>query len=315
MKEKMNIAFFGTWEFSRNVLKSLLKSENINIKLVVSQPDKAVWRKKILEKTHTKILAEENKIDVLQPKSLKKNLEFFEQLKNLDFIVVVAYWKIVPNEVLDAPKYWCINVHWSILPAYRWASPIQEAVKNWDLETGVTIMYMSEWMDEWDILALKKVDILKNDKSSDIFKKFEEVSPEILIKTLEKIFTWEKMWEKQDDTQATYCSKIKKEDWEISFKNETWAEIYNKFRAYHPWPWIYSSFKWKKINIEDCELVEYLWKKEVWEVEKIDKKNIWIISKDNKILKLKQVKLEWKKSMDIISFINWNKDFLDYKFN
>ncbi len=310
----MNIAFFWTGEFSRNILESLLKTENINVKMVVSQPDKAVWRKKILEKTPIKILAEENNIEVLQPKSLKKNFEFFEKLKNLDFIVVVAYWKIVPNEVLDAPKYWCINVHWSILPAYRWASPIQEAVKNGDLETGITIMYMSEGMDEWDILAVKKVDILETDKSSDIFKKFEEISPEILIQTLEKIFSWKIKAEKQDDSKATYCSKIKKEDWEINFEKESWEKIYNKFRAYFPWPGIYSFFEEKKFNIEDCELLEYLWEKKVWEVEKIDKKNIWIITSDNKFLKLKQIKLEWKKSMDIISFVNWNKDFLDYKF-
>jgi methionyl-tRNA formyltransferase len=253
----------------------------------------------------------------LQPEKLRNNKEFFEKLNSLDldFIIVVAYWKIVPKEVLEAPKYWCINIHGSILPKYRWASPIQEAIKNWDKETWVTIMYMSEGMDEGDILAIEKVEIWENEKTPDIFKKFEKVSPKILVKILEKIFSGEKMWEKQDNSKATYCSKIKKEDWEIKFSKQTAEEIYNKFRAYYPWPGIYSFFKWKKFNIEDCELIDYFWDKNIWEVEKIDKKTIWIITKDKKILKLKQVKLEWKKSMDILSFVNWNKEFLDYKFS
>ncbi len=318
----MNIAFFWTWEFSKNILESLLLYKNINVKLLVSQPDKIVWRKKVLEKTKTKILAEKNNIEILQPKSLKNNFEFFEKLKNLDFIVVVAYWKIVPKEVLEAPKYWCINVHGSILPKYRWASPIQEAIKNGETKTWVTIMYMSEGMDEWDILAVKKVDILQTDKTSDIFEKFEKISTKILVETLEKIISKKIIPKKQDEKKATYCSKIKKEDWEIFFEKMSWEEIYNKFRSYHSWPWIFSFFNGKKINFEALSLEFSLpfGEKEAtafepWKVIKIDKKNIWIMTKDNKFLKLEQIKLEWKKSMNIIDFINWNKSFLDYKFN
>ena len=329
----MKIAFFGTWDFSANILKSLLDDykKDIEVKLVVSQPDKLVGRKKILELTPVKKVALENNIKVLQPEKLKPSSQpspprekeqeqinyFFEELNSLDldFIVVVAYWKIVPKEVLEAPKYWCINIHWSILPKYRWASPIQESIKNGDQKTGVTIMYMSEGMDEWDILKIKEIEIDKLDKTPDIFKKFEEIWPELLVNTLKEILDWKIKWEKQDDSKATYCSKISKEDWEVNFTKETWEQIYNKFRAYYPWPWIYSYYKDKKINFENVLLKEYSWDKKVWNVEKLDKKNIWIVCLDNKILILKQVKLAWKKSMDIISFINWNKDFLDYKFN
>ena len=321
--KKIKIAFFGTWEFSANILKSLISdfSDDLEIKLAVSQPDKPVWRKKILENTPVKIVAEENNIKLLQPEKLRNNSEFFEQLEWFDFIVVVAYGKIVPNEVLNAPKYACINIHGSILPDYRWASPIQESIKNWDKKTGLTIMYMSEWMDEGDILKIEEVEIWDNDKTPNLFKKFEKIWPDLLVDTLKWVLNWEIKWKKQDDSKATYCSKISKQDWEINFTQETWDEIYNKFRAYHPWPWIYSYFNEKKINFEEVELINSplqggdAWKAERGEIEKLDKKNIWVVCKNNKILLLKQVKLEWKKSMDILSFVNWNKEFLDYKFN
>lgn len=312
----MKIAFFWTWEFSRNTLKWILETWKIDVVLVVSQPDKPIWRNKVIEETPVKQFAKEKNIKVLQPEKFKNNLEFFQELNDLklDFIVVVAYGKIVPKEVLDSPKYWCINIHWSILPMYRWASPIQEAIKNGDKETWLTIMYMSEKMDEWDILAIEKVNIDKLDKTEDIFKKFEVIWPKLLINTLDWILDWNIIWIKQDEDMATYCGKISKEDWEISFENETWINIYNKYKSYHTWPWIFTYYNNKKLDIVDCELIDYEWKEIIWKVLKIDKKTIWIVCKDKKILILKQIKLEWKKSMDILSFVNWNKDFLEYNF-
>jgi methionyl-tRNA formyltransferase len=310
----MKIAFFWTWDFSKNTLKWILENKDIEIWLVVSQPDKPIWRKKIITITPVKEIALENNIKVLQPEKLKNNTNFFKELEWFDFIVVVAYWKIVPKEVLDAPKYWCINIHGSILPKYRWASPIQEAIKNWDTETWLTIMFMSEAMDEWDILDIEKVKIDNLDTTEDIFKKFEKIGSKLLIKTLKWVIKWEIKWKKQNDSEATYCSKISKEDWEINFKKDSAKDIYNKYRAYHNWPWIYTYFNGKKLNLEKIELIENNKEWKIWDIIKIDKKNIWVITSDNKMILLKQVKLEWKKSMGILSFINWNKDFLDYKF-
>ena len=310
----MKIAFFWTWEFSRNILEQILKNKNIKVDLVVSQADKPVWRKKEILATPIKTLALENNIKVLQPEKLKNNTIFFKELEWFDFIIVVAYWKIVPKEVLTAAKYWCINIHGSILPNYRWASPIQEAIKNWDKQTWLTIMYMSEAMDEWDILAIKKVQIEKWDKTLDIFNKFEQIWVELLINTLNWIIKWVVKWQKQNNIKASYCSKILKQDWEINFLKDSWKDIYNKFKAYYPWPGIYTYYNEKKLNIEDCELQKYTENWEPWKILKIDKKTFWIICLDQKILILKKIKLEWKKSMDILSFVNWNKDFLEYKF-
>ncbi len=316
----MKIAFFWTWEFPKNILEWILNELDINVWLIVSQPDKPIWRKKIITATPVKVLAEKKWIKVLQPEKLKNNTEFFKELEWFDFIVVVAYWKIVPNEVLKAPKYWCINIHWSILPKYRWASPIQESIKNWDSDTGLTIMYMSEWMDEWDIINIQKINIDKLDKTEDIFKKFELIWPKLLINTLKWIINWTIKWKKQDNSKATYCSKIHKEDWEINFKNDSWKQIYDKYRAYHNRPWIYTFFKGKKLNLEKCNFEKWDFIIDKWLtywnvllISEWKNKEVWVICKWW-LLKLKQVKLEWKKSMDIMSFVNWNKDFLEYKF-
>ena len=320
----MKIAFFGTGEFSRNILKWVLEDSRIEVKLVVSQPDKPVGRKKILEKTPIKILAEENNIEVLQPEKLLKNSDFLDYLDSLalDFILVVAYWKIVPKRVLNSAKYGCINLHWSKLPDYRGASPIQEAIKNWDKSTALTVMFMSKWMDEWDILKIEEIIIDKDDKTQDIFDKFESFWAKLAIDTLEEVMEWKIKAVSQNEENATYCSKISKEDWEIDFSKNTSEEVYNKYRAYHNWPWIYTEFKNIKLNLETCEifdwnLLDFNILEEgliIWNVIKINKKTIWVVCADKKILILRQVKLAGKKSMDIISFVNGNKDFLDYNF-
>ena len=320
----MKIAFFWTWEFSRNILEWVLNDSRVEVALVVSQPDKAVGRKKVLQKTPIKILAEEKNIEVLQPEKLLKNSVFLDYLDSLelDFILVVAYGKIVPMRVLNAAKYGCINLHWSKLPLYRWASPIQEAVKNWDANTALTVMFMSKGMDEWDILKIQEVTIDEHDTTSDIFEKFEEFGSQLAIDTLTKVQSWEIKAIPQVEEDATYCSKIDKQDWEVSFSSDSSKDIYNKHKAYKIWPGIFCMFSDIKLDIEECHIftedLAAFWVMEndliEGQVIKINKKNIGIVCGNKKILILKQVKLAGKKSMDILSFINGNRDFLDYKF-
>lgn len=318
----MKIAFFWTWDFSKNILSWILGKKEVDLKLVVSQPDKPFWRKQELIPTPVKAFALEKNLEILQPEKLKENIEFFNKLKslNLDFIVVVAYGKIIPTEILEIPKYGCINIHGSILPAYRWASPIQESLKNWDNKTWLTIMFMSQWMDEWDILSIEEIEIDILDKTPDIFKKFQNIWVDLLTNTLKWVIEGKKKWIKQDDSKASYCKKIDKEDWKIDFENERVLDIYNKFRAYTPWPWIYCYYDWKKFDITDCFFEENdltfdedfsLW--DVVEFEDHWKNQIWILCKWW-ILILNKVKLEWKKEMSIKDFVNWNKQFLEYNF-
>ena len=317
----MKIAFFGTGEFSSAILQWILDTQKYDVKLVVSQPDKPIWRKKIITATPVKELAVKHNLSVLQPEKLRNNTEFFKNLNDLDldFIVVVAYGKIVPLEVLEAPKYGCINTHGSILPAYRWASPIQESVKNGDTETWLTIMYMSEWMDEWDILKIQKCDINEHDTSLDIFNKFIDFGPSLLTETLEWVLDGSVKWQKQDESQVSYCGKISKADAEIDFTQSA-QETYNKKRSYTPWPGIFTTYKWKKLAIEVCHVDnsdiafdDDFHIGDVVELEQHEKQKIWVLCWSG-ILILEEVKLEWKKSMDINSFVNGNKDFLEYNF-
>lgn len=318
----MKIAFFWTWDFSANILSWILENKEIKVLLAVSQQDKPIWRKQELMQTPVKQLALEKWIEILQPEKLKNNIDFFNILKslNLDFIIVVAYWKIIPKEILEIPKYWCINIHWSILPNYRGASPIQESLKNWDKKTWLTIMYMSEWMDEWDILKIEEINIDIFDKTPDIFKKFEKIGVNLLVNTLKSIVSWKIKWVPQDNLKATYCKKIEKEDWKIDFEKENVFEIYNKFRAYFSWPWIYSYYNGKKLDITDCFFdeneINYDDDFQLWDVVEFEdhwKNNIWILCK-GWILILYKVKLEWKKEMSIKDFVNGNKQFLEYNF-
>lgn len=311
----MNIAFFWTWDFSKNILKDILSYEEVNVRLLVSQPDKEVWRKKEILATPVKKLSLEKWLQIVQARNIsgEEKDELIVKLKSLelDFIVVVAYWKIIPKEILDIPKYGSINIHGSILPKYRWASPIQEALKNWEKSTWLTIMYMSEMMDEWDILAVEEIEVDIVDKTPDIFEKFEKFWAKLLLDTLKKVINWSVKWIKQDNSKATYCKKIEKENWKIDFKKETSSEIYNKFRAYYTWPWIFTFLNWKKFNLEEIFFDENIYNNLLkWEVIKLDNWNIWIVCADKKAIILKKVKLEWKKSLNIKDFLNWNKNFI-----
>ena len=312
----MKIAFFGTPEFAWNILSGILEYPEIDIALAISQADKAVWRKRELQMTPVKKIALEAWIEVLQPEKIKKNIEFHDYLKslNLDFIIVVAYGKIMPTAILDIPKYGCINIHGSILPKYRWASPVQAAIKAGEAETWLTIMHMSEGMDEWDMLSVGKIDIDIVDTSEDIFEKFVEIGPKLLVEALKGVISGDAKGTQQKEEEATYCSKISREDGQVSFKNQSAKGIYDTYRAYSPWPGIFTFYEGKRLVFEEIEFHDETapW----FEVGKIIKngKKVWIVCSDGKILEIKQVKLEGKKTMDILSFLNGNKEILEYCF-
>ncbi|MCH8518529.1 methionyl-tRNA formyltransferase [Candidatus Gracilibacteria bacterium] len=320
----MKIAFFGTPEFASDILRGLLGYQDIEVVLVVSQPDKAVGRKRELVATPVKQVALNAGIGVLQPESLKRDQSLETILKrfNLDFIVVVAYGKIIPKSILEIPKYGCINLHGSILPKYRGASPVQAALRDGLSETGLTTMFMSERMDEGDILEIAKIKVDTVDKSPDIFQKFTRIGPELLRSTLLKVYDSELSGTPQNHAEAMYCGKISKEDGEVSFTKQGAEEIYNFYRAYTPWPGIFTFYEGKRLVIEGCcfDVIgdferEYDGDIIIGSFIRINKKFFGIICADKKFLVITQVKPEGKKSMDIESFINGNKKVLEYIFD
>lgn len=251
----MNIVFMGTPDFAVPTLKKLCESEH-NILAVYTQPDKPVGRKQILTPPDVKVCAVENGLKVCQPTSLKDE-NSFEELKTLnpDVIVVVAYGKILPKNILDLPRYGCVNVHGSLLPKYRGASPIQSAVLNGDKLTGVTTMYMGEGLDTGDILLTSETKIGENETSAELFDRLSVLGAELLIKSLSALENGSVKPIKQDDSKATYTKKITKEMCPIDWKNSA-QTVHNQVRGLQTWPVATAKLNGKEFKIHKTFLCD-----------------------------------------------------------
>ena len=244
-----------------------------------------------------------NKELIKTPWKIKENKEFEKWLKqqDADFFVIISYGKILPKEILDIPKLGPINIHWSILPKYRWASPIQSVFLNKEKETWITIMYMNENIDTWDVIKILKIPLTKQDNTKTLIDKFTAYSPKFTVDTIWDFWKWDLKRIMQDESKATYCKKFTKQDGKIDF-HEPAEKIYNKFQAFYLWPKIYTNFNSKKLDITDCFFENKdSWKK-IWEWFKEDnqlKVQTW---KWNLIVK--KVKLEWKKEINAKDFYN-----------
>lgn len=320
------VIFAWTPDFAVSYLKSLIEDDRFEIAKIITQEDKKTWRKQKLTPPPVKITWEKYWIEVLQPKTKEEIIEILKKEKP-DFFVVVAYWKILAKESLEIAKY-NINVHWSILPKYRWASPIQSAILEWEKETWVSIMNIEEKMDAWSIWDIHKCKIEKYDTSSDIFDKLSKMS-KLFPDDLDKIYKWELIAKKQNEDSATYCKKISKENGKIDWENENAQQIFNKLKAFTPWPGIWSEFKSKKLKILKADYIDVVSRhncppknheSQTAEKDKlVNKVNIWQIFQQNwKILvktkdwnlEIIEVQLEWKKPSKIWDFINGQKDFI-----
>lgn len=296
MKNK-NIVFMGTPDFSVPVLKMLI--ENTNVLLVVTQPDKIVGKDKTVSFNPVKKLALEENIPVFQPIRIRKD---FEKLKNLDIdlIVTCAYGQIIPKEVLDMPKYGCINVHASILPKYRGSAPIQWCLFNNDDVTGVTIMYMDEGMDTGDIIKIKEIPILDSDNVGTLHDKLSKLGCNLLLEVLPTIFNKTNDRIKQGNNY-TMAPMIKRGDERLDF-NEEGKKIIGKIKGLNPWPLANIIINNQEIKVLEAEFVQ----KKVDNtgiIKEIDKKNLGITCKDG-IIYLKKIKPSGKKVMEINSFLN-----------
>ena len=251
----MNIVFMGTPDFAVESLNSLYEAGH-NILAVVSQPDKPTGRGMKLLPTPTKSFAIEKGIRVYQPEKIKNNTSFIDELKNLnpDVIVVVAYGKILPMEVLEIPKYGCINVHGSLLPKYRGAAPIQWSIINGDKETGITTMYMSKGMDTGDMLLKETVKIDDNDTYGSLYEKLKKVGGKLIVKTLEELEKGNLKAEEQSE-EFTLAPMIFKEDCKIDWSKSAYA-IRNLVRGVNPAPVAWTTLENKVYKIWSCEVLD-----------------------------------------------------------
>ena len=297
----------GTPDFACPVLKWLI--DNTNVVLVVTKEDKEVGRNHELTYTPVKKLALENNIDVFQPVKIRNDFEIISEI-NPDIIITCAYGQIIPKEVLDIPKYGCINVHASILPKYRGAAPIQWALLNGDEKTGVTLMYMDEHMDTGDIIDIKEYTIKDTDNVGTLHDELSKLGVELLKENLSKIANGTNTRIKQDDELSCLAPMIKREDELLDFNNNG-KSIINKIRAFNPWPLAYF-----KLNNEDIKIIEaHYIHKDNTKVGHIiyDKKQMGIECNDG-IIYLDTIKPFGKKAMNIESYLNGcnkEKDFID----
>lgn len=233
-----------------------MSDSGTEVVFAVTNPDVPVGRSSELKPSPVKAVAAEAGIPVFTPEKVRGNAEFLESVKTFaaDYFVVAAYGKILPVEVLEAPAKLSVNVHGSVLPKYRGASPVQSVLLEGEKETGVTIMAMSEGMDEGDALAVLPIAIDRRDTSATLFAKFSEVSGKFLIETLRGHFSGKVVPVPQDHSLATYCKKISKEDARADW-SLTAETLFNRFRGYSPWPGLHAYFRDKKLSIEACEVL------------------------------------------------------------
>lgn len=233
---KYKIVYMGTPHYAEAILDTLIQAEDMEVSLVLTQPDRPVGRKKVLTPPPVKVLAEAHGIEVLQPNRLSDE-GIFEAIKdaNPDFIIVAAFGQILPRSILDIAP--CINLHASLLPQYRGASPVQQSLLNGDEKTGVTSMLMEEGLDTGDILEKIEFVIPKEMRLHALMEQLTQDASTLTLSTIRHFKSIKPM--KQDEVKATLCKKIKKSDGEIDFEDA--VLIYNKYRAFEGWPGVFSS--------------------------------------------------------------------------
>lgn len=298
------IVFMGTPTFSVPVLDALIK--NYKVKAVVTQPDKIVGRSGKLSKPPIKILAEENKILVIQLNNIK---ESYQEIIDLDpdLIITCAYGQILPKELLDYPKYGCINVHASLLPKLRGGAPIHRAIINGDSKTGITIMYMAESMDSGDIISQKEIEILETDTTSTLHDKLSKLGSELLIETLPSILEGTNSRTPQDSSLVTFAPIIKKEDEKIDF-SKTSKQVYNQIRGLNSFPGAYFMLDGKRFKVWESIIGNEVFHQNlVGEIVKIYKEGIGVRT-GNGVIILTVIQPEGKPKMKSSDYLNGQKE-------
>ena len=304
--------FFGSSEFSRIILERLIIN-NFYPELVITQPDRPKKRGLNILPTELAIFAEKNNISVLKPISLKKE-DFLRKIKELDvdFFVVADYGKILPKELLSIPKKMSIGIHPSLLPKYRGPAPINWVSINGEKETGVTIFKMSEFLDSGDIILQRKIPIKDTDDFFSLYNRLALESVSVLIESIKLIMEGKVSFVKQDEKEATFMRKLKKEDGKINW-NKTALEIFNLVRGVINWPCAFTYYKNKLIKILKVELTDLASEDTPSTIVKIDKSGIYVATSD-RLLKITKLKPESKKEMDAYSFTLGHKVKLKERF-
>jgi len=289
------VIFMGTPDYAASILEALIAADDIEVVGVYTQPDKPVGRKGVLTPPIVKVVAEKANIPVVQPNRLRDEAVVNEVLATMcDMIIVAAYGQILPKAILDHVP--CVNLHASILPHYRGASPIQQSLLNNDTQSGVTAMWMDEGLDTGSIIKIEAITISQDEMVESLYSRLTNTAVDL---TLDTIRHWDRCTATlQNDAEATHCKKILKSDGLIDFTDA--REIYNRYRAFTPWPGIFIE---SGLKIKGMKLEEELSNGDAGLIRSVDKESI-VVQCSRGSLRIMRVQAPSKQETSVIDYLN-----------
>ncbi len=296
----LKIVFMGTPMFSVPILEALIKKYDVIG--VVTQPDKLIGRKKEIHMSPVKECALKYNIPVFQPEKIRKEYEEIMALEP-DLIVTAAYGQLVGMKLLNCPKYRSINVHASLLPLYRGGAPIHQAIKDGQMETGVTIMYMEKEMDAGDILAQRSIPILDEDTCGTMFEKLSYLGRDLLLETIDPLILGKINPIKQDSSKATFAYNVTKEEEKLDFTKSA-KDVFNHIRAYNPNPIAYMELPDMDLKIYEAKVIEEESPYEPGKIYLGQKNHVFVACGNHTTLELLTVQPSGKKIMNARDFAN-----------
>jgi len=305
-KKSLKVVFMGTPNIAAKVFEAMIL-EGYNFVGLIAQPDKPVGRHGEFEKVPTKIIAEKYNIPVFQPLKIRKEFEFVKEL-NPDIIITLAYGQIVPQGLLDIPKFGCLNLHGSLLPKYRGAAPIQYSLINGDKVTGVTLMEMIDKMDAGKMYSKKEVIIDNNDNSTSLFEKIGDAAKDLIIEELPKYLDGKLPGIEQDESLVSFCPTIKPEEEKIDLSLNA-EKILGWIKGLSDHPGAYCYLDEQKFKIYKASLISINRTGKVGEIIEADKGGL-VVQLNGGQLSLLEIQKEGKKRMDYKSFLNGNQNLL-----
>lgn len=307
VEKELKIVYMGTPEFSAVVLEGLLK--HYKVRAVVSQPDKKVGREGRISMPPVKKVANDHTILVVQPEKIREAVSEILAFEP-DLIITCAYGQIIPKEILDYPKYGCINVHASLLPKLRGGAPIHRAIIEGHSKTGITIMYMSEKMDAGDIISQKEIEIDYNDTTETLHDKLALLGRDLLLETLPSILNGTNSRTKQDESLVTYGFNISRDDEHIIW-DKTKREIYNQVRGLYSWPGAYTRLEGKILKVWGCSVTDNVCDNSIpnGTIIRTEKEGFVVKCSNGEIL-VNYLQLEGKKKMTGQEFVNGYKNLV-----
>ncbi|EFE11884.1 methionyl-tRNA formyltransferase [Clostridium sp. M62/1] len=298
----MKLVYMGTPDFAVPPLTALVEAGH-EVAAVVTQPDKPKGRGKAVLMTPVKEKALSYGIPVYQPARIKKDEEFLKTLReiNPDAIVVAAFGQILPKEILELPKYGCVNIHASLLPKYRGAAPIQWAVIDGEKESGITTMMMDVGLDTGDMLDRTVIPLAEDETGGSLFEKLSRAGGPLILKTLEALENGTAVRTKQPEEGATYAGMLDKSLGNIDWTQSA-AKIERLIRGLNPWPSAYTGYKGKTMKLWAADVLEGTFEGVPGEIIKVEKERFLVRTGDG-ALAVKELQLEGKKRMDAASFL------------